>query len=97
MDFSLGSDRIRDNSNEEYYWEDVKDTIYRGVLAGLRVRRRPSMVFVFGESSMETKFRSVLDDALRHLLGEMPEIMDKNPIFGPAQGAAELAKRGGYR
>lgn len=97
MDFSLGSDRIRDNPNEEYYWEGVKDTIYRGVLAGLRLRRRPSVVFVFGESSMRTKFRSVLDDALRHLLGEVPEIMDKNPIFEPAQGAAELAKRGGYR
>ena len=50
MDFSLGSDRIRDNPNEEYYWKDVKDTIYRGVLAGLRVRRRPSVVFVFGEA-----------------------------------------------
>jgi len=46
---------------------------------------------------MKTKFRSVLDDTLRHLLGEVPEIMDKNPIFGPAQGAAELAKRRGYR
>ena len=97
MDFSLGSDRIRDNPNEEYYWEGVKDTIYRGVLAGLRLRRRPSVVFVFGESSMKTKFRSVLDDALRHLLGEVLEIIDENPIFRPAQGAAELAKRGGYR
>lgn len=96
MDFSLGSDKIHDNPNKEHYWEAMKDTIYRGVLAGLRLRRRPSVIFVFGESSKDPKFRSILEDALRRLLGEVPEILDEDPVFRTAHGAAELAKRGGY-
>jgi hypothetical protein len=96
MDFTLGSDRIHDNPNEEYYWQEVKDTIYRGVLEGLRFERRPSLVFLFGESSQDPTFRSILEEALRSLLGKVPEIVDDNPIFRTAQGAAELAKHGGY-
>jgi hypothetical protein len=41
-------------------------------------------------------FRNILEDALRNLLGDVPEILDEEPIFRTAQGAAELAKRGGY-
>ena len=96
MDFTLGSNRIRDDPQEEYYWQAVKNTIYRGVLDGLRLEHRPSVVFVFGESSEDPVFRRILEDALRSLLGEVPEIVDVDPIFRPAQGAAELAKRGGY-
>lgn len=96
MDFSLGSDKIHDNPNKEHYWEAMKDTIYRGVLAGLRLRRRPSVIFVFGESSKDPKFRSILEDALRRLLGKVPEILGEDPIFRTVQGVAELAKRGGY-
>jgi hypothetical protein len=45
LDFSLGSDKIHDNPAEEHYWEAIKYTIYRGVLAGLHLRYRPSVVF----------------------------------------------------
>lgn len=54
------------------------------------------MVVVFDESSGIPKFRSILKDALRRLLGEVPEILNEDPIFRTAQGAAELAKRDGY-
>jgi hypothetical protein len=54
------------------------------------------VVFVFGESSGNPKFRSIFQDALRRLLGEVPEILDEDPIFRTAEGAAELAKRDGY-
>lgn len=90
MDFSLGSHKIYDNLNEDYYWEAMKDIIYRGVLAGLGLRHRPSVVFVFGESSGDLKFRSILQDALRRLLGEVPEILDEDPIFRTAQGLLSL-------
>lgn len=33
MDFTLGSDEVQSNSDEEYYWQAVKDTIWCGVLA----------------------------------------------------------------
>ena len=66
------------------------------MLDGLRLRHRPLVVFVFGESSGNPKLTSILEDALRRLLGEVPEILDEDPIFRTAQGAAELAKRDGY-
>jgi hypothetical protein len=84
--FSLGSDKTHDNSNEEHYWEAMKDTIYRGVLAGLRLHYRPLVIFVFGESSRDPKFGSILEDALRRLLGEVPEILDEDPHFSNSTG-----------
>jgi hypothetical protein len=66
------------------------------VLDGLRLQRRPSVVFVFREGSEDPIFRRISEDALRTFLGEVPKVVDVDPIFRPAQGAAELAKRGGY-
>ena len=96
MDYTVGSDKKRDQPNEEDYWAAVKDTISRGMQDGLRLHHRPELVFVFGESSEDPMFRSVLEDALRSALGEVPKFLDKNPHFQTAQGAAELAMRGGY-
>jgi len=43
MDFTLGSDKIHDNPNDEYYWEAVRDTIMRGMLVGLELNANPRL------------------------------------------------------
>jgi hypothetical protein len=62
----------------------------------MRLHDCAPVVFVFGESSGNPKFRSILKGALRRLLGEVPEILDEDLIFRTAQGPAELAKCDGY-
>ena len=53
-------------------------------------------MFVFGESSEDPTFRSILKDALMSLLEEVSEILDENLLFRTAQGVAELAKHNVY-
>lgn len=96
MDFSLGSNALHDNPDEAYYWASVRDTIYRGIMPGFKIGRRPRHAFVFGESSTDPKFRRVLKESLSGFLGTDLEILDDHQVFAPARGAADIALRGSY-
>jgi hypothetical protein len=95
MDFNLGSQALHDNPDEEYYWQAVRDRIVAGVAGGLPANR-PTKVFLLGESTHEDKFRAAMEDTLKTILGYVPEIYDKDPVFNAARGAAEFARRGGF-
>jgi hypothetical protein len=95
IDFNLGSQALHDNPDEEYYWQAVRDRIMAGVAEGLP-GRRPTKVFLLGDSTHEDKFRDVMKDALKSILGYMPDIYDEDPVFSAARGAAEFAKHGGF-
>jgi hypothetical protein len=45
---------------------------------------------------MKDKFRAVMKDALKSILGYVPDIYDEGPVFSAARGAAEFARRGGF-
>jgi hypothetical protein len=44
----------------------------------------------------EDKFTAVMKDALKSILGYMPDVYDEDPGFSAARGAAEFARRGGF-
>jgi hypothetical protein len=92
IDFNLGSQALHDNPDEEYYWKAVRDRIMAGGLPA----NRPTKVFLLGESTHEDKFRAVMEDALKSILGYVLEIYDEDPVFSAARGAAEFARRGGF-
>jgi hypothetical protein len=48
------------------------------------------VIFVFGESSGNPKFRSILEDALRRLLGEVPRFWTRTPSFEQRRGLLSL-------
>ena len=89
MDYNLGSRALHD---EEYYWQAVRDRIVAGVAAGL-AGRRPTKV---GDNTHEDIFRAVMKDALKSILGYVPDVYDEEPVFSAAHGAAEFARRGGF-
>jgi hypothetical protein len=96
MDFTLGSDEVQSNPDEEYYWQAVKDTIWRGVLADNYAPYWPSEIFLLGESARDPKFRAVLEEALIATMDDLPEIFDDHAVFQTVRVAAEIARRGGY-
>lgn len=95
MDFNLGSQALHDNPDEEYYWQAVRDRIVAGVTGGLPANR-PMKVFLLGDSTRGDTFRTVIEDALKSILGYVPDVYDDDPVFSAARGAAEFARRGGF-
>ncbi|EON63516.1 hypothetical protein W97_02744 [Coniosporium apollinis CBS 100218] len=94
-DFTLGYDARHDNPREEYCWEALRDAIRAPILRGSvhsRVRQ-PSKVLLFGECSGNPRFRRLLEEEIMSLFGRLPEILDDEPVFVWARGAAEFAKR----
>ena len=96
MDFSLGSDAIHDNPNEEYYWEAVRHRIMTSIVSAFPFHHA-KMMFLYGESISESVFRAFLEDVVEQVLGYLPKIYDQDPVFMVARRAAEFAKRGGYK
>ena len=96
MDLTLGSDALERNPDDEYYWEAVRRRIIAAIAAA-RQYGKPTRVFVMGESIGSEKLRHILGDVLVRMLGYMPEFYDDDPVFAAAGGAAEFARRGGYR
>jgi hypothetical protein len=85
-----------DARHEDSYWEAVRDMLQSPVVDS-PVQRDISMVLIFGDASEKTKFREVLDEVVNDVLGGEPEIIDEQPEFSAAKGAAELAKRAIFR
>ena len=96
MDFTLGSDAIREGPNDDYYWEAVRERIVRAIAAALPYRK-PTRVFLMGESIDSARLRQILSDTLVEMLSYMPDVYADDPVFAASSGAAEFARRGGYR
>ncbi|KAH9991514.1 hypothetical protein F4779DRAFT_632020 [Xylariaceae sp. FL0662B] len=81
---------------EESYWEAVRDML-RSPVVDSPVQRNISMVLVFGDATEKLRFREVLEEVVEDVIGSEPEIVDQDPEFSAAKGAAELAKRAIFR
>jgi hypothetical protein len=85
MDFNLGSQALHDNPDEEYYWQAVRDRIVAGVAGGLPANR-PTKVFLLGDKTRGNTFRAVIEDALKSILGYVPDVYDDDAVFSAARG-----------
>lgn len=92
-DFTLGHDARHQNPDEKYYWEAVKDAIRRAVISDVGLRKEPSKLLLFGESSTDAHFRAVLNETCQEVFQEQPVWYDNELVYAAARGAAELAKR----
>ncbi len=94
-DFTMGYDALHDNPREEYYWEALRDAIRTPIVRNSIYRpvKHPSKVLLFGECAGNPRFRSLLEEEIMSLFGRVPEILDDEPVFVCARGAAEFAKR----
>ena len=97
MDFTLGSDAYFDNPHPRYYREAMRRRIMTAIIRGLPANK-PDKVFIHGESLYEEWLVLYLADACDKLLGGAEQVAwyPEEPFFSVAQGAAELARRGGY-
>lgn len=78
------------------YWEEVRNMLQSPVVDS-PVRRNISMVLLFGDATEKPRFREVLEEVVDDVVGGEPEIVDQQPEFSAAKGAAELAKRAIFR
>ena len=96
MDFTLGSDALGDNPDDEYYWEAVRKRIIAAIAAA-QPNHKATRVFLMGESINSDKLRHILSDTLISVFGYVPDIYEEDPVFTASSGAAEFARRGCYR
>ncbi|KAI8944087.1 hypothetical protein F4801DRAFT_260946 [Xylaria longipes] len=85
-----------DARHQESYWEAVQHMLQSPVVDS-PVQRNISIVLVFGDTTGKPRFRGVLREVVDNVLGGQPEIVDQQPEFSAARGAAELAKRAIFR
>lgn len=95
MDFSLGSDALHDNPDEEYYWDAVTDRIITAVERS-GTGGDEWFVILIGEDASSPRLREILESVLQRVHGYLPKIYDEEPVFASAIGAAEFVRRGGY-
>ncbi|KAK4208670.1 hypothetical protein QBC37DRAFT_431623 [Rhypophila decipiens] len=97
-DFKLGGDaRAGYKGGDEQYWSNVKEVIIRRMLE-YQATGRPDLVILTGDENVDNdKFRAVLDDALKEIMGPFappPWVLDDDAMVIAAKGAAELRRRG---
>ena len=92
-DFRLGSDAIHNNPKEEYYWEDVRNTVLEVLLRYGGERYPVTQVFMLGESALNPTFLEVVQSSISAVYKEQPEFFLSDPMFAAAKGAAEFAIR----
>ena len=92
-DFHLGSDAIHNNPKEEYYWEDVRNTVLEVLLRYDGERDPVTQVFMLGESALNSRFLEVVNSSISAIYEERPEFFLSDPMFAAAKGAAEFAIR----
>ncbi|KAI0547881.1 hypothetical protein F4679DRAFT_552435, partial [Xylaria curta] len=80
-----------DARHEESYWEIVRHML-RSPVVDSWVQRNITMVLLSGDATEKPRFREVLGEVINDVLGEYVEIIDQQPEFSAAKGAAELAK-----
>jgi hypothetical protein len=95
MDFTLGSNALHDNPNEDYYWAAVRERIITA-LVGCMPGSKPTIVFLMGDCVQSWMFNLVLEDTLGNVLGYVPKAYQDDHVFAAARGAAEFARGGGY-
>jgi len=90
-DFSFGSKAA---TGDEDYWHRMHKRFmhFLNSNAGNWRWAPPSKIFVYGESADNPVFRKLVREVARWN-GNEPQFFDKDPIFMPAKGTAELAKR----
>jgi hypothetical protein len=92
QDLRLGYDARHDNSNEDFYWEMVRDDLAYPVVQS-PIPRNVSIVLVSGDAAEIPRFREILSEVVNRIIGGEPEVVDRDPTYSAAKGAAELAKR----
>ncbi|KAM7220137.1 hypothetical protein V8F06_004465 [Rhypophila decipiens] len=97
-DFKLGGDaRAGYKGGDEQYWSNVKEAIIRRMVEYRAIERPDLVILTEDENVHDDKFRAVLDDALKEIMGtfaSLPWILDDDVMVIAAKGAAELRRRG---
>jgi hypothetical protein len=91
--FSLGSNSIHDNPQEEYYWENMKDAVMEMLLRYGGERDPVTHVIVTGESALNPRFLEVVNSSISAISEVRPVFFQSDPTFAAAKGAAEFAIR----
>ena len=84
MDFSLGSNARYDNPDEWYYWQAVRERIITALSVN-QARRKPSKIFLMGDSAQDLMFRIILEDTVMGALGYNPDEYPGHEVFGAAR------------
>ncbi|KAJ4418868.1 hypothetical protein N0V82_005315 [Gnomoniopsis sp. IMI 355080] len=95
-DLNLGYDARHGYSNEDAYWEAVRNVLRYPVVTSA-IQRNFSKVLVYGDAAEIPKFREVLKEVLHEVVEGIPEIVDRQPEVCAAKGVAEMAKRAIFR
>jgi hypothetical protein len=84
-----------DAKHQVPYWETVRDALEFPLVSP--PLRENTLVLVLGDAAEKPEVRKVLEQVITDVIGGEPEIVDQDPEFSAAKGAAELAKRAIFR
>lgn len=94
VDLNLGWDKRNEISNDDYYWEAVRDAIIKPALeASGHYNGKTDKILLHGDHSTDERFQDVLREVADRALENKPKIFELDPTFSAARGAAEMAKR----
>ncbi|KAI1302655.1 hypothetical protein F5Y03DRAFT_385438 [Xylaria venustula] len=94
-DLNLGYD-ARHKYGDESYWVWVRTLLRLPVVISVS-KSNISTVLVSGDAATKLVFREVLGEVINDVFEGVPAIVDHEPEFSAAKGAAELAKRAIFR
>lgn len=89
-DLYLGYDTGHERGQS--YWDAVRHML-RSPILDSAIPRNITMVLVYGDATEEPRFREVLREVVDDVIDGEPAIIDRDPEFSSAKGAAEIAKR----
>ena len=90
--FALGFESELRQRDEKSYWKAVEADLAK-ILVDYPSYERPGKVLLMGECSKDPTFRETLQGVLTDQMDKLPAIIDEDPEFAAAKGAAEFAKR----
>ena len=94
-DFAPGSDARCDQSNEDYYWESMRQRLTEIMVRNQYFEKLPR-VLLMGESIQDKTFQRVLRKAVGSVTEKLSKILEDDAVFVAARGAADFAKRAEY-
>lgn len=98
VDFDLGSDKLASLQTPEEvkrYWSQVRTKLVE-VMVERPAYDKPHKIILMGESASDPEFVRNLWLALATVMDRAPVLLDADPLFAAAKGAAEFAKRAPY-
>ena len=92
LNFTLGFESGLRQKDETRYWKAVETNLAK-IMRKYPYYERPGKVLLMGECSNDQTFQQTLQKVLADQMDEPPAIINNDPEFAAAKGAAEFAKR----